>query len=246
MEDLHADKQISFSATPILGYGMAEGIISLCASILLHLAIAGGIIMAFYEGYSAGGHDTRVDMPPIYVTLLQEPAPTMQTPDALETAKRQAPAKKQEDPLPEPVAEEKTGDIKTKTQEPAQNQKSAPQQLLRTSPAAASNKTEYPSYAGGSGQEKIRYQDIVRAAIEAHRFYPHSARRRNIEGDAVIKISISKNGSILTKKLVKGTGHHILDQTVLDIVDSAAPLPAVPPSLPAPLSLNIPIGFKLK
>ena len=100
---------------------------------------------------------------------------------------------------------------------------------------------------GGAGAAEIRYQDKVRAAIEAHRVYPRSARRRKIEGSAVVQIRINRQGHILESRFIKTTGSHILDQAVMDMIKAADPLPEMPSSLgKSSISINVPIGFKLK
>ncbi|HOO82634.1 MAG TPA: energy transducer TonB [Alphaproteobacteria bacterium] len=179
---------------------------------------------------------------PIFVTLVQEPSPLPQTPEKIESPALQNDRRDDvqkaldltlADPVPAPTEKNE--------------KKRESSSITRTAAQASSMRRQNSAYAGGGRNAEIRYQDMVRAAIDSYRVYPREARRRKLEGHAVIQIRISRSGAITESRFVKTTGHHILDQAALNMVKAASPLPAIPSSLgKSSVSMNIPIGFKLK
>lgn len=92
-----------------------------------------------------------------------------------------------------------------------------------------------PSYAGE-----------VMAKIMAAKRYPASSRARREEGTARIAFTLSRDGGVSGENLVASSGHAALDKEALATVRRAAPYPAVPAAIAAPLDLQVDIAFKLK
>ena len=63
----------------------------------------------------------------------------------------------------------------------------------------------------------------------------------------LLAFSIDRNGHVLSRHIVSGSGHADLDAEVLAMIERAQPLPAFPPSMTqAQLSLTVPIRFALR
>lgn len=77
--------------------------------------------------------------------------------------------------------------------------------------------------AGGTDQE--RNLEILRRHLEAHKFYPASARRRGIEGDVKVGFGLDKRGRAGEISILAGSGHAVLDQAALQTVVQAQPFP---------------------
>ncbi len=80
---------------------------------------------------------------------------------------------------------------------------------------------------------------LIRTAIERAKMYPLLARKKRIEGTAVIGFTINSNGYPQEVRTQKSSGYEILDSAALKIVTKAAPFPKVNGEI------IVPITFKL-
>jgi len=81
----------------------------------------------------------------------------------------------------------------------------------------------------------------IKEKIQKKIVYPRIARRRGLQGKAVVSFIVCKDGSITDVKIVESSGYKILDNSAIKTVKSAAPFP--PP--PVRAELIIPMVFKL-
>ncbi|MBL4756599.1 MAG: energy transducer TonB [Rhizobiales bacterium] len=76
--------------------------------------------------------------------------------------------------------------------------------------------------------------------------YPRSARADGIEGVAQISMTINRAGRITAFRIVRSSGHQILDQEINNMISRVQPLPRMPASMPQrQISINMAIRFKL-
>ncbi len=61
--------------------------------------------------------------------------------------------------------------------------------------------------------------------------YPNEAKTRNIYGSLRLLVSINADGSLRDMKLLKSSGHRLLDQAAMQIVNLAAPFQPFPPEI---------------
>jgi protein TonB len=86
----------------------------------------------------------------------------------------------------------------------------------------------------------------VAAKIKGVQHYPARAQARNEHGTATVKFLLSRNGSVLSRSIVRGSGHAELDQEALAMITRAAPLPPFPPGkTEETIELTLPINFEL-
>ncbi|HHP7235459.1 MAG TPA: TonB family protein [Desulfobacterales bacterium] len=90
------------------------------------------------------------------------------------------------------------------------------------------------------------YLGMVRLMIENHKRYPHAARQRRIQGQAVVRFVISADGAVTNVALAETSRHGILDKAALAAVKDAGPFPRPPEHLfNGPIPLQVCIVFEL-
>ena len=109
----------------------------------------------------------------------------------------------------------------------------------------ASFETDSPAYeASFQGKPRVRRIDSASAQRTADTYYlqswrrkveaigrlnyPDEARQRNIRGDLSVLVTIRPDGSLQAAKILRSSGHQILDDAALRIVRLAAPYPPFP------------------
>lgn len=84
------------------------------------------------------------------------------------------------------------------------------------------------------------------ARLERFRRYPHAARARRIEGIVQMRVSVARDGRLLSLSVERSSGQPSLDQAALDTFRRAEPLPPVPDERPAPVELSFPVEFFMR
>ncbi|MFO7713671.1 energy transducer TonB [Desulfosarcina sp.] len=114
-------------------------------------------------------------------------------------------------------------------------------------PSSMGGSTETASAASSSAYgSSADYFGMVRMMIENHKRYPSAARRRQIQGRAVVRFVISADGSATDVALVEPSAHRMLDEAALAAVKAAGPFPRPPRHLfSGPIPLEISIVFEL-
>lgn len=81
----------------------------------------------------------------------------------------------------------------------------------------------------------------IRKIIAANMIYPETAREKELEGSLLLSFVIQENGSVAEVKVVKSSGHSILDKDAVATIYKSTPFPKPP----FPAQLKIPITYKL-
>jgi protein TonB len=79
----------------------------------------------------------------------------------------------------------------------------------------------------------------IRAALERAKNYPQTAKRRGIEGTAIVEFSIDIKGMPENVKIEKSSGSDILDSAALSTITRAAPFPHDIRSIKVPISFRL-------
>ncbi|MEN0077135.1 MAG: energy transducer TonB, partial [Paracraurococcus sp.] len=104
-----------------------------------------------------------------------------------------------------------------------------------------------PAAPATAAAPSASYISRLFAALERHKNYPQEARLRRIQGVALLRFGMRRDGSVVSYRLVRGTGDSSLDEAVLAMIQRASPLPAPPDDLPGdPVELSVPIRFSLR
>ena len=158
-----------------------------------------------------------------------EPPKPVQQPKPQQVAKAE-PAPVQSEPAPAPSVAGSAG--KSGSQD-SQN-------------AGATNSTS-ASAGGGMPGSSADYLALVQAWLERHKEYPRRAQLRRIEGTAVLRFVMDREGKVLSFRLERGSGHAVLDEAVREMVERASPFPPLPPEIhQANLELVVPVSFYLR
>jgi TonB family protein len=101
---------------------------------------------------------------------------------------------------------------------------------------------------GTQAEILARYEQLISSWIQKFKVYPADARSHGLEGEAVVRIRIDRNGNIRYFMMEKDTGHAVLDRAVIAMLKKANPVPPVPKSYPAGALLEflVPVSFKLQ
>jgi protein TonB len=102
-----------------------------------------------------------------------------------------------------------------------------------------------PSPLAGS-LARERYLSNLRATIERHRGYPLAARRRHLEGTAILRFSVMRNGQLSGVQLARSSGEGLLDTAALNAVRAVEIFPAAPLDVEGEqFTLELPVVFHL-
>lgn len=97
---------------------------------------------------------------------------------------------------------------------------------------------------GAAGTGKELYLRGLFTHIEAHKFYPPSARRRQLEGQVRVSFTIDAAGGVSDLKVSEG--HPQLEEAALQTVRSSLPLPLPVGGVTLPFSLSYRMDFRLR
>jgi len=85
------------------------------------------------------------------------------------------------------------------------------------------------------------------AWLEHYKEYPRRARLRRQQGTALLYFIIDRTGRVLNYRLHQSSGHRILDNEVLSMIQRAQPLPPIPDKIDREqLELIVPVQFFLR
>ena len=90
------------------------------------------------------------------------------------------------------------------------------------------------------------YEQLLAARLERHKSYPVAAARRRLEGDAVVGLSLGRDGRVIGRAILAASSSEILDRAALAMVDRAAPFPTLPEEFDGPsFDFEVPVSFRL-
>jgi protein TonB len=92
--------------------------------------------------------------------------------------------------------------------------------------------TPHHTYVTGINAKEYRFASYIEAwrdKVEkvGSLNYPEEAIRRNINGDLLLDVGINPDGSIESMQVLRSSGHRLLDKAAAQIVNMAAPFPAL-------------------
>jgi protein TonB len=80
--------------------------------------------------------------------------------------------------------------------------------------------------------------------LERQRSYPVAARRLGQEGEVLVRLRLDGSGRAVEAALVGTTGHRLLDEAVLRMVEKAQPFPPPPIPMGKTLECLVPVRFR--
>ena len=92
-------------------------------------------------------------------------------------------------------------------------------------------------------QQQQMYIQQLLAHIENHKYYPHAARRRGIEGSINISFMLLANGQV--RQLQVTGGPNVLQHATREAMEQAQPLPLPPSGISLPRQIAIAMVYSL-
>jgi TonB family protein len=77
----------------------------------------------------------------------------------------------------------------------------------------------------------VSYTTRIKQEIMQLWQYPPQAKLYLIEGNLLALFSLTRDGTMIQVRIIKGSGHEILDEEVVRAIQSAAPFPPFPESI---------------
>jgi protein TonB len=91
------------------------------------------------------------------------------------------------------------------------------------------------------------WQSLLFKQLQRFKSYPSGARARNEQGVVMLSYTVGRDGHVLSRQIVTGSGYPDLDAEVLTMLERAQPLPAFPASMTqAQQDFSVPIRFSLR
>jgi protein TonB len=159
--------------------------------------------------------------------LAPPPVPVKQAHEELMTVDKsrlQEASQPQHDPLPIPPENVSAAQLFERSQEIARL--SAKIEEIKKSYAVTPRQT----YVRGANAREFRfasYMDAWRTKVErlGNLNYPEEAVRRGISGALLMDVAINPDGSLYSVRVLRSSGHKVLDEAAVRIVKLAAPYP---------------------
>jgi periplasmic protein TonB len=118
-----------------------------------------------------------------------------------------------------------------------------PPEVVQTNPAPRTTVHEVAS----APRIDPSWESLLLRRLQEYKNYPTQARSRNQKGVVLLAFSIDRDGHVVSRHIVHGSGFAELDAEAMALVERAQPMPAFPPSMTeARLDLTVPIRFSLR
>ncbi|WP_050798318.1 energy transducer TonB [Commensalibacter intestini] len=88
------------------------------------------------------------------------------------------------------------------------------------------------------------YAEAISTWVYKHMYYPIEAAQRGEDGSPSVKVSLNRNGYVLSVTLTNSSGSDALDAAITGMFRNAR-LPNIPPDLPDHFELNLTINYLL-
>jgi TonB family protein len=93
---------------------------------------------------------------------------------------------------------------------------------------------------------KKGYSSQIWRRIADAKFYPKTARKREMEGKPVVEFELRSDGQLINYFIVRSSSNKILDKAAIDAVKNASPYPGIPKLLKLKsIRFKLPISFIL-
>lgn len=125
----------------------------------------------------------------------------------------------------------------------------APAPVVTAPPPAP---TPPPEPVGPSQQDleaaRNLYGSLLSRAIAKYKQYPKIAQMRGWEGEVLLEVHCDEKGQVISTEIKKSSGHKVLDDQAIAMVQKAAPLPQPPEILRSSkkLVILVPVPFTLE
>ncbi len=77
-----------------------------------------------------------------------------------------------------------------------------------------------------------RYSQVIALWFERNKYYPVAAAQKGLQGEAKVRITVDRRGTIPQYRIVQSSGHAVIDDAVREIVRRSNPVPVPPADYP--------------
>lgn len=96
-------------------------------------------------------------------------------------------------------------------------------------------------------QQEADYFALLSAHLNKRKRYPVEAKKARQQGVVTVRFTVHADGSITGGTIRKSSGHQLLDNATLDLLQRVAPLPKFPKSMTkGSVTLSLPIDYSLQ
>lgn len=108
-----------------------------------------------------------------------------------------------------------------------------------------------PTAASGQSPEAKRDEANYYAKLSAHlnrkKRYPKEAKKARQQGVVTVRFTVHSDGRISATSIRKSSGHALLDQATIELMQRVAPLPKFPRSMTRDsVTISLPIDYSLR
>ncbi|MBU2952770.1 energy transducer TonB, partial [Marinobacter sp. F3R08] len=151
------------------------------------------------------------------------------------------------EPEPEPEIVEEAPAQESSTVEPAAEPKQQTAQPDTAPTEDAESRVTVPLQNAGEPSAVDNYLSRLSRHLARYYDYPRRARRLGQEGTPVIVFEFRRDGSLVAHSLRSSSGHPLLDDSALAMLEQAAPLPPVPEEISGQrFNYALPVRFRLR
>lgn len=102
---------------------------------------------------------------------------------------------------------------------------------------------------GGTGKGNANalsaYTSKIRAKLNRLKKYPSAAASQRLGGVVTVNFTVDRGGNVTSSRMVKSSGHSVLDQEAMALLKRCSPFPAMPKEMTqTSLNLTVPIQFQ--
>ncbi len=134
-------------------------------------------------------------------------------------------------PPPKPVEEEKEESEKKS-------------EKVETPPLATASETTAPTAAALRSASLVSWKLRISTHLQRYKRYPSAAAARGERGTAELSFTVDRSGHVKVAKLQRGSGHALLDEATVELIQRAQPLPPPPGDVPGTeFSFTVPVKF---
>lgn len=145
--------------------------------------------------------------------------------------------------LPPPAPVQRAAPAETR---PALQPAAAPAPAL-SRPDSASAASAGPGSDPRAKAREMDYYAILSAYLNRRKSYPAEARQARQQGVVTVRFTVDRNGGVSAISLKKSSGHGVLDDATLALLQRVAPLPKMPASMARDsITLALPIEYSLR
>ena len=123
-----------------------------------------------------------------------------------------------------------------------------PRNALATMPAGAGSGTAAtPGDDPKAKREEADYYALLSAHLNRKKRYPSEAKKARQQGVVTVRFTVLADGRISASSIRTSSGHDLLDQATLDLMQRVAPLPKFPRSMTKDsVTISLPIDYSLR